>query len=627
MIETSTARPAQPPRSEKQSKPFDPAYPDRYLPIEDYGIIGNLHTTALVSIQGSIDFMCQPRFDSPSVFARILDADKGGYFSFVCKDEGTKYKQLYLPGTNILITRFLSEDGIAELTDFMPIAEGERDFAIYRRLKGVYGTHTVRVVVAPRFNYAKETCIIEPREGGPGWLLRDPSGTQPTMLLLTGAELRLEGEQLVADIELDRGEDIDFVLTLHEGKTYGLSWLEEFRKCRDYWTDWSGRCTYNGLWREAVHRSALALKLLTSVRYGSTVAAATFGLPEGIGGERNWDYRYTWIRDTAFTMYAFLRLGYTEEAEHFMEWIKDKCMDNLQLMYGIDGRRDLPEIELDHLEGYRKSQPVRIGNGAYDQKQMDIYGELIDTIYLYNRAGGSITHQFWGDIRKLVEYVIDNWKDKDHGIWEVRSGKQRFLHSAVCCWVAVDRALRIADDRSLPCPRVEWRKARDEMYQEIYHDFWNEEIQAYPQFMGSNTLDASALLMPLLRFVSSKEPRWLKTFEAIEEKLSADVLVFRYKQENGAIDGLEGEEASFVICSFWYVECLARIGKVKEATVVFEKMLGYANHLGLMSEEVGLHGESLGNFPQAFSHLSLISAAFQISKKSPQSDNYSSSMS
>ncbi len=281
----------------------------------------------------------------------------------------------------------------------------------------------------------------------------------------------------------------------------------------------------------------------------------------------------------------------------------------------MDGQTELPESNLDHLEGYRGSQPVRIGNAASAQKQMDIYGELIDTIYLYNKAGGSVTHDFWTSITALVDYVIAHWKDKDHGIWEVRSGKERFLHSAVCCWVAIDRAMKIAEDRSLPCPMGEWRKVRDEIYQDIYYNFWNEDLQAYVQYRGSDTVDAAALLMPLLRFVSSKEPRWLKTFKAIEEKLSADVLIFRYKQEHGATDGLDGDEGAFAICSFWYVECLARIGYVDKATVVFEKMLGYANHLGLMSEEIGLHGEQLGNFPQAFSHLSLISAAFQIDKK------------
>ena len=589
-----------------------------YAPIEDHAVIGNLHTIALVSLQGSIDFMCLPRFDSPTVFCRLLDDEIGGCFTFHCEDADIRYKQLYLPGTNILITRYLSQTGIAEVTDFMPIAKNENDFAIYRRVKGVYGDHKISVNLTPRFDYARAKCHIERKDDGSGYLISDPSGQQPTLLLKTKVELEIGDHELTGTIHLKGGENADFVLTLDEGRHYSRDFMPAFTECREYWTNWTARCTYNGLWRDEVQRSALALKLLTSVRFGSTIAAGTFGLPESIGGERNWDYRFTWIRDGAFTMYAFLRLGYLEEAEQFIEWIREQCMQDLQLMYGIDGATELEEVELDHLEGYKGSRPVRIGNAAYDQTQMDIYGELIDTIYLYNQAGGSVTQQFWKRIVTIVEYVEENWRKEDHGIWEVRSGKQRFLHSAVCCWVALDRAMKIGEDRSLPCPMARWRKTRDEIYEEIYENFYDEDLQAYPQFLGSDTVDASALLMPLLRFVSSKEPRWLNTLAAIEEKLTADVLVFRYKQEHGAQDGLEGEEASFTICSFWYAECLARVGRVEEATVVMQKLIGYANHVGLMSEEIGIHGEQLGNFPQAFSHLALISAAFQINKQSRQ---------
>lgn len=589
----------------------------RYLPIADYAVIGNLHTTALVSLRGSIDYLCLPRFDSPSVFAAILDADKGGYFSFSCEGENTNYKQLYLPATNILLTRYLSKDGIAEVTDFMPIANEKQDFAIFRRLKCVYGRQRIRIDVKPAFDYARTTCEVTKMNDGTGYRFQDPTGKCQAMLLLTPVSLEITNDGLSGYLDLQTGDDLDFVLTLDTGTYYEADFLRYFNETRKYWADWSAKCTYTGRWRASVLRSALALKLLTSAEFGSTVAAGTFGLPETIGGERNWDYRFSWIRDSAFTMYAFLRLGYKAEAEAYIEWIKRRCMDNLQLMYGIDGTTELEEVSLDHLEGYEGSKPVRIGNGAYDQKQLDIYGELIDTIYLYNQAGGSITHAFWKDIKNLVTYVIDHWQEEDHGIWEVRSGQQRFLHSAVCCWVALDRAMKIGEARSLPYPRAKWRQVRDEIYEDIYENFWNEEVQAYTQFRGSNTVDASALLMPLLRFVSSKEPRWIKTFAAIEKKLTADVLVFRYKTADGATDGLEGEEASFTICAFWYAECLARIGRLDEATVVMQKLLGYGNHVGLFSEEIGIHGEQLGNFPQAFSHLSLISAAFQIEKKWP----------
>lgn len=588
-----------------------------YSPIEDYAVIGNLHTIALVNLSGSIDFLCLPRFDAPSVFAQILDDKIGGCFSITCLDDRVRNNQIYLPNTNILLTRYSTAEGIAELTDFMPVVDLEEDFAIHRRLKACYGSHRFRVILNPRFDYARQGCLIEKAANDEGYLFHDPTGSQASLKLTTTQQIDFEivEDQLLATVDLSQGEHIDFVFFLLEGNVRQEPFSDALHACRKYWEAWSAKCTYTGQWKESVLRSVLALKLLTSKRYGSVVAAGTFGLPETIGGERNWDYRYTWIRDSAFTMYAFLRLGYRDEAEAFIAWIKDKCMDGLQLMYGIDGRKELTEKNLDHLEGYRKSQPVRIGNGAYDQTQMDIFGELIDTVYLYNEAGGSITQDFWVSIAKIVEYVIANWKTKDHGIWEVRSGKQRFLHSAVCCWVAVDRAMRIGEDRSLAYPRTEWRSARDKMYHDIYENFYSEEIKAYPQFLGSDTVDASALLMPLLRFVSSREPRWLETFSQIEEKLCADVLVFRYKQEHGATDGLKGEESSFTICSFWYAECLARIGRNDEAIVAMEKLLSYGNHVGLFSEEISVHGEQLGNFPQAFSHLALISAAFQIEKR------------
>ncbi|MGB5977499.1 MAG: glycoside hydrolase family 15 protein, partial [Cyclobacteriaceae bacterium] len=306
-----------------------------------------------------------------------------------------------------------------------------------------------------------------------------------------------------------------------------------------------------------------------------------------------------------------------KEAEHFMDWIRQRLEngDELQLMYAVDGDKDLQEHTLDHLEGYKGAKPVRIGNGAYQQNQMDIYGEFIDTVYLYNKHGGSISYQFWKKLEKQVEYVCDNWQKKDHGIWEVRSQEQEFLHSRVMCWVALDRALRIARDRSFPSDTRRWKKERDAIYQDIYDNFWNEEKQAYVQFKGADVLDASALLLPLVRYMSSSEPRWVSTIEKIKEELISEPLVYRYKVEGTETDGLEGDEGTFSICSFWYVECQARMGKLDDAILNFEKMLGYANHLGLFSEQLGLDGSQLGNFPQAFTHLSLISAAYQIDKQ------------
>lgn len=582
--------------------------------IEDYGLIGNLHTTALVSRWGDIDFLSFPRFDSPTIFTRLLDGTEGGFLSLRPSEEDYQSKQLYLPETNILLTRFLSKAGIVELTDLMPIADEEQQFAIYRRLRCISGKHRFSLVCDLRFDYGRQRADISQGEDG-SWSIQDPRGEQPALRFAADVELKETDGKLRAAFTLEAGEEITVVLRCQGGEDKSEEWGTVFHRCRQFWREWMAQSNYTGPWREAVHRSALVLKLLTSVRYGSTVAAATFSLPETLGGTRNWDYRYTWIRDAAFTMYAFLRLGFTQEAGQFMEWIERYAGQDLQLLYAVDGSTEMPESELEHLSGYENSQPVRIGNAAAEQKQLDIFGELIDTIYLYHQSGGSVTYEFWQTISHWVEYVIDHWQDEDHGIWEVRNRKRRFLHSTVCCWVAIDRALKIAEARSLPYDEERWRGARDTIFEDVYTNFWNEERQAFTQARGGDELDASALLMPLLRFVSSKEPRWVKTLEAIERELITDVLVFRYRQEKNEVDGIEGSESSFTICSFWYVECLARYGRQDEAKLAFEKLLGYANHLGLFSEEISLRGRQLGNFPQAFSHLSLISAAFQIGKR------------
>jgi GH15 family glucan-1,4-alpha-glucosidase len=364
-----------------------------------------------------------------------------------------------------------------------------------------------------------------------------------------------------------------------------------------------------------VNRSALVLKLLTSQRYGSMVAAPTFGLPEAIGHGRNWDYRYTWIRDASFTLYGLNRLGYNEESAAFMGWIADRCAEmepdkGLQLMYGIDGRHDLTEHELPHLDGYRGSRPVRIGNGAFNQLQLDIYGELMDSVYIYNKYGRPIDYEAWQDITRLVDYVCMNYRQPDAGIWEVRGGRQQFLYSRLMCWVAIDRGIRLAEKRSFPTPPAVWFQTRDEIYRQIYTDFWDPKRRAFIQAIGRNQMDASALLMPLVRFLSPTDRRWLSTLEAIKEDLVEDSLVYRYKDD----DGLGGREGTFCMCSFWYAECLARSGNLEQARYAFEKMLGYANHLGLYAEELGPSGEHLGNFPQAFTHLGLISAAYNINR-------------
>jgi GH15 family glucan-1,4-alpha-glucosidase len=388
----------------------------------------------------------------------------------------------------------------------------------------------------------------------------------------------------------------------------------------EFWRRWMGRSRYEGRWREMVHRSALVLKLLTFEPTGAIIAAPTTSLPEEIGGVRNWDYRYVWIRDAAFTLYAFLRLGYTDEASRFMEWLRARVMEEetpggpIQLVYRIDGRHDFPEEELDHLDGYRGSRPVRVGNRAREQLQLDIYGELLDSVYLFDKHGEQISHDFWLDLRRMVDWVAVNWDQPDEGIWEVRSGRRHFVHSKLQCWVALDRALRIGDVRGFPLDRGRILAARDRIYEAIMEQGWNPERGAFVQSFGAEALDASNLLMPLVRFVAPKDPRILGTIDRTLEELASDTLVHRYELGKGAGDGLTGEEGTFSICTFWLVEAMARAGRLYEARFIFEKMLTYANHLGLYGEEIGLTGEALGNFPQAFTHLALISAAYNLDK-------------
>jgi GH15 family glucan-1,4-alpha-glucosidase len=369
-----------------------------------------------------------------------------------------------------------------------------------------------------------------------------------------------------------------------------------------------------------VNRSALTLKLLTSERHGSIVAASTFGLPEKIGGERNWDYRYTWIRDASFTLYALMRLGYTDEAHAFMRWIEQRCRElkpgkPLQVMYRIDGSRELSEHVLKNFEGYQKSSPVRIGNAACDQLQLDIYGELMDSILLYDKHGALISYDFWMNIVTLIEWVCNNWKRPDNGIWEVRGGVRPFLYSHAMCWLAIDRAIQLARRRSFPAPLVRWHKIRDEIYKNIYEKFWNPKLKSFVQFQGAQTMDASALLLPMVKFISLTDPRWQSTMLAIQKNLVEDSLVYRYNAKSAAFDGMQGKEGTFSTCSFWYVECLARAGDLKQARFIFEKAMGYANHLGLYAEQLGPCGEHLGNFPQALSHIALISAAWNLDER------------
>jgi GH15 family glucan-1,4-alpha-glucosidase len=595
-----------------------------YQPIENYGIIGDLHTVALVGMDGSIDFLCAPHFDSPSVFAALLDQDCGGRFRITPHLTGERRKQVYLPDTNVLLTRFLAEEGVAEISDFMPIQELGHSHNVVRRVKTVRGEVTYRMVCAPRFDYARAEHRIEAGEREILFVSRGSDGL--AFRLRSSVPMRINGPDAVAEFTLRADQSAWFVFEeAREGRPSPSSAphyvARAFKETVNYWRRWMSASHYKGRWREMVNRSALTLKVLTSQRHGSLVAAPTFGLPEEIGGVRNWDYRYTWIRDSAFTLYALIRLGYTDEARAFMKWIEARCYElepdgALQIMYGMDGRHQLGEELLPGLEGYRRSSPVRIGNAAFAQKQLDIYGELMDSVYLYNKYGEPVSHDLWIQLTRLIEWVCLHWREKDEGIWEVRGGQQEFLYSRLMCWVAVDRGIRLALKRSFPAPLDRWLKVRDAIYNEILGDFWDPQHRAFVQHRGTKAVDASALLMPLVRFMGPTDPRWLSTLRAIEDELVGDSLVQRYQLDPAAPhDGLSGKEGTFNMCTFWYVECLSRAGDTAQARLFFEKMLGYANHLGLYAEELGPRGEFLGNFPQAFTHLGLISAAYNLDQR------------
>ena len=583
-------------------------------PIENHGIVGDLRTAALVGLDGAVDFLCWPRFDSPSVFVSILDDEKGGRFELAPVLDGARHRQLYLPDTNVLLTRFLSHDGVAEISDYMGIGGTQR---LVRRAKAVRQSMRFRMRCAPRFDYARATPAI--REEGGSLVFEGTDGI--ALRLRATVPLLVEGADGTAEFHLRAGEAAAFVLEDaalgHARPADAREVAECFKATADYWRRWTAHSTYRGRWRDMVNRSALALKLMTSGEHGSIIAAPTFGLPETIGGVRNWDYRYTWIRDAAFTVYAFLRLGHVAEANAFMRWLAARGAESghdghIDLMYGFDGHRQLGETELPHLSGYENSRPVRIGNGAAGQLQLDIYGELMDAAYLSDKYGEQISHEAWQGVIRSMDWVSNNWEQPDEGIWEVRGGRQHFLHSRLMCWVALDRAIRLARKRSLPAPLLRWSEARDLIHADIHENFWNAGQRAFVQTRGGTSLDASCLLMPLMRFISPTDPRWISTLRAVGERLVVDSLVRRYEDE--AVDGLDGIEGSFNMCSFWYVECLARAGDLKRARFLFEKMLGYANHLGLYAEELGPAGEHLGNFPQAFTHLALISAAYYLDR-------------
>ncbi|MGW1626574.1 glycoside hydrolase family 15 protein [Streptomyces sp. NPDC002172] len=594
----------------------------RYLPIAEHGLIGDLRSVALVGSNGTIDWYCSPSFDAPSVFAAVLDAERGGFFALAATVPA-RTKQFYFPDTNVLITRFYTDEGVGEVQDFMPVTGESAECArhrLIRRVLCVRGTVPFRVRVAPRFNYGADPHTL--RTLGDTALFESEA---MSLQLTSTVALESDGPDACADFKLSEGETAVFALDLagEDIAPRGCARAEaeqQFETTVCYWRRWLHQSRYRGRWREMVHRSALTLKLLTYAPTGAIVAAPTTSLPEQFGGERNWDYRYVWIRDAAFAVYALLRLGFSSEAAAFMKFVTTYISPGdgfasgpLQIMYGIDGRSDLPERELTHLEGHCGSAPVRVGNGAAGQLQLDIYGALIDSIYLYDKWAEPISSDQWDDVTRLVGWVCDHWDQPDEGVWETRGGRKNFLYSRLMCWVAIERAIRLANRRGLPADLPRWRQSRDAIYRWIMDRGWSERRGAFVQHEGGDVLDASLLMMPLAKFIAPTDPKWLSTLDALTEDLVSDSLVYRYDPQ-ASPDGLRGDEGTFSICSFWYVEALVRAGRVDEARLAFEKMLTYANHLGLYAEEIGRTGEQQGNFPQAFTHLSLISAAFNLDR-------------
>ncbi|NNC11634.1 glycoside hydrolase family 15 protein [Planctomonas sp. JC2975] len=594
---------------------------DPFPDIADHGLIGDLQSVALVSTAGAIDWFCAPRFDSPSIFASLLDREKGGFFRIHALGETVRVRQMYFPQTAVLITRFMSEDGVGEVIDFMPVSD-EPTVATSRRMivrgiRVVRGSLTFRLECRPRFDYgrSRHTAVASERT------VRFADESTSAVLYGVGSEGL-------------RDDDVDTEFTLREGDLRVVAFETEpdypsdfeedlgrglFDETVAFWRDWLSRMDYSGRWREDVERSAMVLKLLQYAPSGALVAAPTAALPEQLGGVRNWDYRYTWIRDASFSVYSLLALGYKEEAIAFSLWASDRVAEQagegsgpLKIMYRIDGSSELEELKLDGFEGYAGSTPVNIGNGAADQLQLDIYGEMMDALWIAERYR-PIGHPGWTKLVGIMDWLADNWNQPDEGVWETRGGRKDFTYGRIMCWVAFDRAIKLARDRGRPAPLERWISARDAIYEQVFTQCWNPERKTFTQHPGTDVVDAITLLMPLVGMISPQDPMWLSTLGAIGEELVTDSLVYRYNP-SASPDGLPGEEGTFSLCSFFYVCALTDAGKLDEAQYAFEKMLTYGNHVGLYAEEIDPTGLQLGNFPQAFTHLALIRAALSLDK-------------
>ena len=607
----------------------------RYPNIADHGLIGDLQTAALVTTDGVLDWFCTPRFDSPSVFASLLDAERGGFYRIAPDRDDYVSRQLYLPDTAVLITRFMTPDGVGEVHDFMPVIEGPATdrHRLVRNVRVVRGVMRFAIQIEPRFDYGRKPHTMEISESG-------------VVFRSEGLELTVHGiapeGSSVQNLDMTRSPDnngLRWTRTLREGESGGVVLEsmggpphfvtpEQAQRLQDeterFWRGWLYRSSYTGRWREMVARSAITLKLMTYAPTGAPVAAPTTGLPEQEGGERNWDYRYTWVRDGSFSIYALLGLGYVEEAAAFGAWLKDRTQEQagqgsgpLKIMYRVDGTSDLVEETLDHFEGWRGSRPVRIGNGAADQLQLDIYGEAATAIYLADSSGVQAGHEGWTALAGIIDWLCEHWDQPDEGVWETRGGRKNFTYGRFQAWVALDRSIRMATQRGRPANIARWMTQRDAIYRQVMERGWNPKVGAFTQHYDTEVLDSSLLKMPMEGFIAPRDPMWLSTLDAMDRELVSDSLVYRYNP-SASPDGLKGDEGTFSLCTFWYVDALARAGRLDDARLTFEKMHTYANHLGLYSEEIGSTGEQLGNFPQAFSHLSLISAAINLDRQLDQ---------
>lgn len=605
----------------------------RYPPIADHGLIGDLRTAALISSDGVLDWFCAPRFDSPSLFAALLDHDRGGHFAIAPADAGgATTRQLYLADTAVLITRFMTEEGVGEVVDFMPPAgagDAPDPQRVIRVMRVTRGSVRFRLECRPRFDYGRATHRLDvdgatARFTGPGQTAFLHIGSDTARPV----ELLREEQDVRADLTLRQGRRAVAVLTVCPGadaepppRPTEAAVRHAFRATCDHWHRWVRHSRYRGRWQQVVNRSAITLKLMTYAPSGAPVAAVTTGLPERLGGERNWDYRYTWVRDASLSVKALLDLGYEEEADAFRRWLGARVAaggtvtgEPLQIMYRVDGDPHLREELLGHLEGYRGSAPVRVGNDAAGQLQLDIYGEVAYALTHAPDVAQLAGYDGWRNLAALLDWLARTWDRPDEGIWETRGGRRDFTFSRLMCWAAFDRGIRLAGELARPADVAGWTAARDAVFEQVMERGWNPRRGAFVQHYDSEVLDAALLLMPVVGFLSPKDRRWLSTLDAMEAELVSDSLVHRY-DPLASPDGLRGEEGTFSLCSFLYALALARAGRLETARYAFDKMLTYANHVGLFAEEIGPTGEQLGNFPQAFTHVALIMAALALDEE------------